>query len=39
MSRKSRDRMERSSFDAWLLAFLQGLAVLNLDIWMRWLLA
>jgi hypothetical protein len=38
MFRKSRVRVEYSTFDAWLLALLQGLAVLNLSIWTRWLL-
>jgi len=36
--RKSRDHAECSTFDAWLLALLQSLAVLNLNIWLRWLL-
>ena len=39
MVRKSRVRVEYSTFDAWLLALLQGLAVLNLSVWMRWFLA
>ena len=38
MFRKSRARVEHSTSDVWLLALLQGLAVLNLDIWLRWIL-
>jgi hypothetical protein len=38
MFRKSRDRVGHSTSDAWLLALLQGLAVLNPNIWPRWIL-
>jgi hypothetical protein len=38
MFRQNHDRVEYSTFDAWLLALLQSLAVLNLNIWMRLIL-
>jgi hypothetical protein len=39
MFRKSRHGVDRSTADAWLLAALQSLAVLNLNIWLRWILS
>jgi hypothetical protein len=39
MFRKSRHQVDQSTVDAWLLAALQSLAVLNLNIWLRWLLS
>jgi hypothetical protein len=39
MFRKSRHRMDQSTADAWLIAALQSLAVLNLNIWLRWFLS
>ena len=39
MFRKSWRGIDDSAFDAWLLAALQSLAVLNLNIWLRWILS